>query len=642
MIRLIRLSLLLGVFTLFLIGCGGSGQTPPVAEAPVPPAVSAPAAPAKIAIDSLDDLPVHTYELQGTLDEMLSSPEIMTRLREDVRTDIQSDLAAYEINDTATLQGKYQALATVALAAGNDREALDNLERVTSLEDKEAKRLMGGLGARSYIAAKKTLPTGATEEQLLAAFDQELRTRLFALPYDVVQDNVKSGKARAEYLSENLLRGVVQSQMQPAATAMGELSSDMALGLVGIRYAIDHALALNPVVAAVYGEYLDANKVEKNNIWPARDLVLTADQDLAPVVIGIWDSGVDAAVFDDRMFVNPGEKPDGQDTDGNGYVDDINGIAYDLDGNPSTDMLHPLGDQADQLDDVYEYMQGFVDMTAAVDSPAATAVRGKMANIAPEEVGGFLTTLSFGGLYMHGTHVAGLASRGNPFARILIARITFDYHTTPAAMTVPIAKRLAADYIATTKYFRSHDVRVVNMSWGWSFKEIEGSLEANGVGADGEERSRLAREMIDILSGGLHQAMSDSPEILFVVAAGNSDNDVEFDVTIPSGFDLPNLMVVGALDQAGDPTSFTSGGRNVKVYANGFQVESTVPGGGTMKMSGTSMASPNVANTAAKLIALEPGLEPAQVIALIEEGADPHPDHPEIKRMNAKASAAMR
>ena len=52
------------------------------------------------------------------------------------------------------------------------------------------------------------------------------------------------------------------------------------------------------------------------------------------------------------------------------------------------------------------------------------------------------------------------------------------------------------------------------------------------------------------------------------------------------------LRVVGAVDQAGDPTDFTSGGRNVKVYANGFQVESYVPGGGTMKMSGTSMASP--------------------------------------------------
>ena len=116
-------------------------------------------------------------------------------------------------------------------------------------------------------------------------------------------------------------------------------------------------------------------------------------------------------------------------------------------------------------------------------------------------------------------------------------------------------------------------------AWGDDWIRIvgsEGSLEANGVGENAEERSAMAREMIGVLKDGLHQAMTDSPGILFVTAAGNDDNDVEFDVVIPSSFNLPNLMVVGALDQAGDVTSFTSGGENVRVYANGFQVDSFV------------------------------------------------------------------
>jgi len=49
--------------------------------------------------------------------------------------------------------------------------------------------------------------------------------------------------------------------------------------------------------------------------------------------------------------------------------------------------------------------------------------------------------------------------------------------------------------------------------------------------------------------------------------------------------------VVGAVDQAGDETSFTSYGATVKVDANGYQVPSNVPGGGTLELSGTSMAS---------------------------------------------------
>ena len=53
--------------------------------------------------------------------------------------------------------------------------------------------------------------------------------------------------------------------------------------------------------------------------------------------------------------------------------------------------------------------------------------------------------------------------------------------------------------------------------------------------------------------------------------------------------------------------------------ANGYEVESSVPGGEKMKLSGTSMASPNVANLAAKLFALDPNLTPQQVIDLIRK-----------------------
>jgi subtilisin family serine protease len=57
------------------------------------------------------------------------------------------------------------------------------------------------------------------------------------------------------------------------------------------------------------------------------------------------------------------------------------------------------------------------------------------------------------------------------------------------------------------------------------------------------------------------------------------------------------------------------------VDADGYEVESFVPGGARLKYSGTSMASPNVTNLATKLFALHPSLTPDQVIQLIREGA---------------------
>ena len=85
---------------------------------------------------------------------------------------------------------------------------------------------------------------------------------------------------------------------------------------------------------------------------------------------------------------------------------------------------------------------------------------------------------------------------------------------------------------------------------------------------------------------------------------------------------LPNLLTVGAVDKAGDEASFTSYGPTVKVHANGYQVESVIPGGEKLAESGTSMASPQVVNLAAKILAVNPKLMPSQVIALIRDNAD--------------------
>ena len=160
------------------------------------------------------------------------------------------------------------------------------------------------------------------------------------------------------------------------------------------------------------------------------------------------------------------------------------------------------------------------------------------------------------------------------------------------------------------------------MSWGGSQRDIEAALEANGIEKDAAKRAELAREIFKISRDGLYAALKSAPEILFVCAAGNSDNDNEFEELIPSSFQLPNMLTVGAVDQAGDRTSFTTFGDNVEVYANGFEVESYIPGGDRMPFSGTSMASPNVANLAGKLIALKPGLTPQEVITMIKKGIE--------------------
>ena len=63
------------------------------------------------------------------------------------------------------------------------------------------------------------------------------------------------------------------------------------------------------------------------------------------------------------------------------------------------------------------------------------------------------------------------------------------------------------------------------MSWGWTFREVEQSLEVNNIGKDAEERQKMTEEIFGILDEGLRSAMASRPEILFVTSAGNDDSD---------------------------------------------------------------------------------------------------------------------
>ncbi len=604
-------------------------------------AVPADRADAKTRVENLDQLPRFAYPVEGSVADLVTSDDAFAEFAGAVRSDIEGVLAEYEIGDAATLQGYFNVLARLDLMAGDHESALARLDRVRELEDKEAGKLMNGLFARAWVGAHADVDPATDFEAFADAFETRLEQAASALPWDVVQHAVKEAKGRAEIISENMILGLAKSQVDPAVAASGEISSDLAPTVVGLRYALTTTVPLNREVVDVYSRVIAANRKDKPNIWLTREYTLGKDEGTAPITVAIWDSGTDVSLFEGRLWTNPSEIADGEDRDSNGYIDDVHGIAYDMDGNKSPFLLQPLGDMKGRLDNAMAHVKGFMDLTSSVDSDDASRLKRHLAGLEPDQVNDFIEELSFATLHMHGTHVAGIAVEGNPFARLMVARLSFDYHNPPKPLTVDIAKKIAASYASTIRYFRRHGVRVVNMSWGWSLKEIESMLEANGVGDSPEQRAELTREIFGIMSDALLRAMRDAQNTLFVTSAGNSDNDVEFDKMIPSSYELPNLLVVGAVDQAGDPTSFTSQGRTVRLYANGFEVESSVPGGESMAASGTSMSSPAVVNLAAKILAVEPLMTPQAVIELILKGATSRDDDESFLLLDPKATMQL-
>lgn len=593
----------------------------------------------KIPVKSADDLPRHTYKLAGSASDAVRSEDQMAALAKSVRKDVLEVLEKYDIQDPTTLQRYHLVLMNLAMLGQDWDGVLEQVAKVRALEQKESARLTSGLASEVIALARKEARDD--NAAFAAAFKKLLAERIRAMPWKVVEDDLEARRAGAQVLSESLLIGQTQAAFDPVvARTGGEISGDIAQGLLGIRAQLTFILPIKDHIVAVLDEAIAANRVTKPDIWQERDVVLPEGGRLTPVIVAVWDSGVDVKPFVGQLWTNEKEKLDGQDSDGNGFVDDVHGIAFDLESRRVPELLCSVADLSRDVSEVSKYTKGLLDLQAAIESEDAAALRAKMAGLKPDEVKPFMEDLGRFGNYIHGTHVAGIAAAGNPYARLLVARITFDHRIIPHKPSLENAQKEAEAVRATVAYFKQSGARVVNMSWGGSRDDVERALEANGM-EKAEERAALARQIFAIQRESLETALRDAPDILFICAAGNADNDVEFSELIPAGIDLPNLLVVGAVDQAGDPTSFTSFGKTVKVYASGFEVDSFIPGGQRMKLSGTSMAAPNATNLAAKLLARKPDLKPTAVIDLIVRGADPRPGEKRMLLINPKKTMQL-
>jgi subtilisin family serine protease len=441
-------------------------------------------------------------------------------------------------------------------------------------------------------------------------------------------------------ITRELVEASLATSLDPLiAAAGGQAPGEVAAAIVQARMTLELALPLLPHMAEVYGEIIEANAgaAKPASKWDARLVELAATEAAKPVVVGIWDSGVDVGLFPGRLWTNAAETANGQDDDGNGFVDDLHGVAFGLDRRPTVGPLASLEGLKGDRDRLIDLVAAAQDMQAGIESEGVTRLQEHYRSLRGDDLRDFTDDTGLIGNYVHGTHVAGVAVAGNPFARIVHVTENWPWKSMPdEAPTVELGERWGESCRQAVAYLHAADARVVNMSWRVGRAAFEGMLSAKGAGGTPEERAELSRRIFAPLRDGLEEAMRAAPGILFIAGSGNEDNDVDFAEYVPAGLRLPNLLTVGAVDDQDRFTTFTTTGENVELYANGFRIPSVVPGGRTIPFSGTSMAAPQVANLAAKILALRPGLTPAEVISLIRENADPIPDRPGRSIINPK------
>lgn len=185
---------------------------------------------------------------------------------------------------------------------------------------------------------------------------------------------------------------------------------------------------------------------------------------------------------------------------------------------------------------------------------------------------------SDGNMSMHGTHVASIifGQPGSPVEGIapqckgIIVPIFTDNRRRTSQLDLARGIEQAVNAGA----------HIINLSGGQltDFGEADGWLQ-NAV--------RLCREN----------------NVLLVAAAGNNGCDC---LHVPAA--LPSVLAVGAMDAQGKPLDFSNWGEAYQtqgILAPGEDILGAKPGGGTHRLSGTSLATPIVSGVAAVLLSLQ-------------------------------------
>lgn len=197
----------------------------------------------------------------------------------------------------------------------------------------------------------------------------------------------------------------------------------------------------------------------------------------------------------------------------------------------------------------------------------------------------------------HGTHISGMilgVARGEAS---LYPKID-DRHGWQKRNYIPVGCKPVVR-ILSLKYYDNgaagynnlkNTVRAIN----YAIEQNVDVINYSGGGVDSAESERDAIKL------------ANSKGILFVAAAGNDGRSNDRRPYYPASYGFDNIIAVASTNAYSRLLPSTNFGKTVHMAAPGLMIQSTLPGGKTGTMSGSSQSTAYVSGVAALLMTMEP------------------------------------
>ncbi len=199
----------------------------------------------------------------------------------------------------------------------------------------------------------------------------------------------------------------------------------------------------------------------------------------------------------------------------------------------------------------------------------------------------------------HATHVAGtIAATGNNNTDVVgvanVELVSLSWRTS------------SVKFVQQVTWAVNNQVRVINMSFKY-------------CGDDGIDNGNDCKKCLYTAPSLTEQNAINNAlvNIIFVASAANDSCSVDGSERSPLPASYDGVIGVSALNQSDGLASFSNFGSYVDLTAPGVNIRSTIMSNNTASWSGTSMAAPHAAGSAAAVLAIEPTFDIRSISRLL-------------------------